>query len=453
VNVAANPLDELVDELRHRRMRGDARPALLLGAGASMAAGIGGMGDLYGFVGCADFDGFSSFIEGWDEGERYGLLFEFLQTRTPTVTPGYQALAALCEHYYFDLVLTTNLDPLLDDALAAARLRRKDYIVLVNGVIETDWLAKLATAASPRVKVIKLHGDLFFRRMAWTREEMSGMVGAVREPVVDALRSRDLLVVGDSLRDDDICDLVRACEGTVWFVNPGDPPEFFSADESFKAVVGPDCTFEELFMKLATKLEVGASSVDGAPTFDDLMASIVRLAPPDGPPTLTGFLLAEPRVIVTDGYDGNLQPFESGVMIVASDERRFPSRFLERDDSYVFGPQLAEVDKDLKVPGLRLNTDPILPGLPVHVAVAAGESVGLSSGIIRDPSKQQLPMPPATVDNLVALDCAVKPGASGAPVVDGTMAVRGFVVAQAVDDPSKTLMYPAECWAPFVVDA
>jgi SIR2-like domain len=453
VTVAANPLDELVDELQQRRMNGAARPALLLGAGASMAAGVGGMRDLYGFVGCADFDAFSSFIAGWDEGERYGLLFQFLQTRTPTVTPGYRALAALCEHYYFDLVLTTNLDPLLDDALAAARLRRKDYIVLVNGVIETGWLAKLATAASPRVKVIKLHGDLFFRRMAWTREEMSGMVSAVREHVVDALRGRDLLVVGDSLRDEDICDLVRACEGTVWFVNPGDAPESFAAEESFKAVVGPDCTFEELFTRLATRLQVGEQDGPGAPTFDDLMASIVRLAPPNGPPTLTGFLLAEPRVIVTDGHEWNLQPFESGVTIVASDERRFPSRFLDRDESYVFGPQLAEVDEDLKVPGLRVNTGPIPAGLPVHVAVAAGESVGLSSGTIDDPSKQQLPMPPTTVENLVALDCAVKPGASGAPVVDGDMAVRGFVVAQSVDDPSTTFMYPAECWAPFVEGA
>jgi len=52
------------------------------------------------------------------------------------------------------------------------------------------------------------------------------------------------------------------------------------------------------------------------------------------------------------------------------------------------------------------------------------------------------------VEHLVALDCVVAPGSSGAPVVDDTMAVRGFIVAGSMDpDNPLSLAYPSEYWA------
>src|SRR5262245_45590545 len=160
---------ELVRDLKMRRTVGDPPPVLLLGAGASLGAGIGAMPELYKFFDCKDFESFVSYIEGVSDAERYRYLAEFLQTRSPdTVTPGYQALAALCAEGYFDLVLTTNMDPLLDDALAAAKLWRRDYLLLVNGVMRPDRFSPLLVAESPRVQVITLHGDIFKRFMAWT---------------------------------------------------------------------------------------------------------------------------------------------------------------------------------------------------------------------------------------------------------------------------------------------
>jgi len=117
---------ELVMDLRLRRTVGDKPAVLLLGAGASVDAGIGAMTELFQFFGCADFDAFCKYIDTTNAAERYRYLSEFLQTRTPAdVSPGYQALASLCAQNYFDLVRTTNMDPLLDDALAAARLWRR----------------------------------------------------------------------------------------------------------------------------------------------------------------------------------------------------------------------------------------------------------------------------------------------------------------------------------------
>ena len=66
------------------------------------------------------------------------------------VTPGYRALAELCEKTYFDIV-STNFDPLLDDALVAAGMRRRDYLLLINGVLRADrlrWLLSSRVLAS-----------------------------------------------------------------------------------------------------------------------------------------------------------------------------------------------------------------------------------------------------------------------------------------------------------------
>src|SRR5262249_52174827 len=217
---------DLITDLRQRRIAGDSPPVLLLGAGASVEAGIGAMPEVYKFFGVSDFDGFAKLIETYTMEERYRNLYQFLQTRDPSkVTLGYSALASLCATAYFDLVLTTNFDPLMDDALAAARLWRKDYLVLVNTVIRNDWLARLLVERQPRVKVIKLHGDLFHRAMAWTVNEMDSFLGDISPVLAKAISGRDVLVVGQSLRDRRIRDLVMKNARTVWYTHPNQAPD------------------------------------------------------------------------------------------------------------------------------------------------------------------------------------------------------------------------------------
>jgi hypothetical protein len=163
---------------------------------------------------------------------------------------------------------------------------------------------------------------------------------------------------------------------------------------------------------------------------------------------MTGFLVAEPRLVVTDGYAGNVDHLDpSHVTLVTSGGRRLATRVLRRDEHHPFGPLLLEAPDELKVPGLRVDLDPVTLGLDVRVAVAAGERVGLSTGTINSYEQTIEIVPIGTVDHLVAVECVVAPGSSGAPVVDGSMAVRGFVVAGGVENP-PALMYPAERWAP-----
>ncbi len=253
--MAERTLDELVRDLADRRRLGEPPPVVLLGAGASAAAGLATMPALYAFTGVAGFDEFAAYLATRSDNERYRLLSDFLQTQDPhEVTPGYRALAALCGHAYFDVVLTTNFDPLLDDALATARLRRKDYLLLINGVLRPDRMRWLLSSRSPRVKVVKLHGDLFHRFMAWTPAEMDTYLGEIGPALAPFLADRDFLVVGHSLRDDRIRELVTGAGGAVWFVNLSPAPDTLQADSDLRSVVGPGMGFEQVFTALAERL-------------------------------------------------------------------------------------------------------------------------------------------------------------------------------------------------------
>ena len=461
-------LNELITDIRQRRIVGEAPPVLLLGAGASVDSGIGAMPDVYKFFGCSDFDGFAKIIEKYTPDERYRNLYQFLQTRDPSqITPGYSALASLCAAAYFDLVLTTNFDPLMDDALAAAKLWRKDYLLLVNTVIRNDWLAGVLPERQPRVKVLKLHGDLFHRAMAWTVKEMDSFLDDITPVLGQAIKGRDVLVVGQSLRDRRIRALVMNNARTIWFTHPDKVPDHLKRDKRIRAVVDPNCKFELLFSILAKGLEVevqspspAAASLESVPhvaaaraqTIDDLMASVVAIEGPNGVKMCTGFVLAEPRIIVTDGFPiGSL--FRGGaneqrrVTVVTADGKRYHDAIVHRDPSHPFGAVFIEAFENVKkFPGLRLSTKRPTVDMPVHIGVAAGERTGVSSGHIRDPREQEINVTPiGRVPHLIATDCPVAPGSSGAPVVDADLNVCGYIVAGSDKPPS--FMYPSYRWA------
>ncbi len=493
---------DLVRDLRTRRTVGDRPPVLLLGAGASVDAGIGAMPELIKFFDCDSFESFLTAIDTVSSAERYRYLAQFLQTRSPdTVTPGYQALATLCAQNYFDLVLTTNMDPLLDDALAAARLWRRDYLLLVNGIVRPDRLKTLLLGQSPRVKVLKLHGDLFQRYMAWTLDEMDSFVGEVAGPLAAAVDGRDFLVVGYSLRDARVRQLVEAASGAVWFTHPlATPAHLLAAGGTplagLRSVVAPECSFERIFPALLAALgpataappaaaprgrsasavqppsapaQPAAQSVHAdaaatsalqstadkpqARTIDDLTAAVLALVNDQGVAGATAFLLESPRVIVCDKF-GAFGRTKRKSLVIESNGERYDARVLHVG-SHAFGPLVLEVPPALRARGLALAQAPAVATQAVHVAVQAGARQGLSDGVVRGAVGPVVIAPiPKPVAGLVELQCVVAPGSSGAPVVDdGSMAVIGFIVAGSSDpDNPRSFMFPASAWVQGLVE-
>jgi hypothetical protein len=340
-------------------------------------------------------------------------------------------------------------------------LWRKDYVVIVNGVYRTDRLAPLLSAQSPRVKVVKLHGDLFHRFMAWTPDEMDTYVSDISERLKGALYGRDLLVVGTSLRDARIKELtlgVAENGGAVWFTNLRTAPDFFAQQQNVRAVLGPDCGFESLFTRLAVELGVMQEQTaqfmavaEAAPepqTTDDFIASVVSIVRQDGAPTCTGFVLANPRLVVVDAFPTRTVARNGKVKFTAGG-KPFEAKILNPKVEYPFGPMFLEVPADLQVPGLRINSEPLSLGLSISVAVAAGERTGVSSGkVAGNQEKTIFIYPLGEVEHLIELEVATAPGSSGAPVVDGSFSVRGFIVAGSTDPKHPvSYMYPALRWA------
>lgn len=152
-----------------------------------------------------------------------------------------------------------------------------------------------------------------------------------------------------------------------------------------RTVTGPECSFEQLFTRLADNLGVERSRSGfhigpvqatpqrrlrkGIQTIDDFMASVVGLAVNNGPPVCTGFVVAYPRLIISDGYSANTHFDEDQVTVIASNDHRFASRVVQRDWSHPFAPFMVEVPEGLTVTGLCVDTSPLEPDVPVRMAL------------------------------------------------------------------------------------
>ena len=375
------------------------------------------------------------------------------------------------------------MDPLLDDALAAAQLWRKDYLLIVNGVIRPDRLELLLGGQSPRVKIVKLHGDLFQRFMAWTVSEMDTFLSEIAPALKAAVAGRDVLVVGHSLRDERIRELAQSTGGALWFTHPQKVPDHLSKNDAMRAVIAPEAAFEKIFPALAQQLKAppvaarhvrrGVSvnelvldavttptehAIDSpnsprGQTLDDALASVMSVMGPDGVPNSTAFLLSEPRVIVCDAFAvkallGTRQELD----LVGADHKPFTARMLRSNRGHPFGPTLLQVPDTVKIPGLRLTTEPVQLGEPVQIVVAAGKKTGLSTGAVTTAIEATIEIAPiGIVRDLSGLNAVVRSGASGAPVVDSAMRVIGFIVAGSEDEANPTsFMYPSQRWAKFL---
>lgn len=542
--------DDLVQSLEGRRRLGEEPPVLLLGAGASASAGLATMRRLYEAEGIAPdapdaFDEFCVRMRKRDDRERFRWLAAHLQRAdAQDVTTGYRALAALCAQHIFDVVLTANLDPLLEDAFSATSLRRRDYLVLVNGVLRTERLPLLMLPGAPRVKVLKLHGDLFHRFMAWTPEEMDVYLRDITPTLAKSLAMRDVLVVGYSLRDPAVRELALGTGGSVWFANPRPPAAEVAAllaARQVRVITSPECEFETFFSGLASALSVPfdtsaepvapkapvASSpvrrgllrgrmaqgpagvarskttpVEVARNLDEVQAATVGVLVGDDPGVVgfTGFVLAEPRVIVTDGWNLAQMPGPRGgeVRIITQSGERLRAKRAGVVNGNAFGPALLEAPDALRVAGLGLDVTPWKGRDSIDVAVgtnlrraimegamsvdqaleqhlidetlaeqireelrvraaagaaaadAAWQRFALAHGSVRTGTLESLEIAPlGEVGQMVQLDLATSPGSSGAAVVDASCAVRGFIVAGSID-PKQPQSYalPASWWGP-----
>lgn len=214
-------IKRLANLMRQRKAAGEPPYVLVLGAGATLSSGCRAMRDVVQeVVGHYDLKQFYEILDNLSETERYARLQQFFQEPYPS--PGYRHIAELAKAGYFDVVLSTNFDFLLENAFAEVGLRAGDVEVLVNGRESEDYILKALERRTPRIKLLKLHGDLKARNMAFTPQEIFAFSQKVERVLVKYLNG-DVIIVGHEMRDDDINRCIRKDGGTIWYVHPGEP--------------------------------------------------------------------------------------------------------------------------------------------------------------------------------------------------------------------------------------
>jgi hypothetical protein len=207
--------------MRQRKAAGEAPYVLVLGAGATLSSGCRAMSAVVqAVVGHYDLKQFFEIMDTLSETERYTRLQAFFQEPYPS--PGYRYLAQLVKTGYFDVILSTNFDFLLENALTEVGLKAEDVEVLVNGRESEDYILKALERRTPRIKLLKLHGDLKARNMAFTPKEIFEF-GQKVENVLAKYLNGDVIIIGHEMRDDDINRCIRKDGGAIWYVHPEEP--------------------------------------------------------------------------------------------------------------------------------------------------------------------------------------------------------------------------------------
>lgn len=214
-------IKQLANLMRERKEAGELPYVLVLGAGATLSSGCRAMRDVVQeVVGHYDLKAFYDILDNLSETERYARLQQFFQEPYPS--PGYRHLAELAKIGYFDVILSTNFDFLLENAFFVVGLKTEDVEVLVNGRESEDYILKALERRTPRIKLLKLHGDLKARNMAFTPEEIFEF-GQKVESVLAKYLNGDVIIIGHEMRDDDINRCIRGDGGALWYVHPEEP--------------------------------------------------------------------------------------------------------------------------------------------------------------------------------------------------------------------------------------
>jgi hypothetical protein len=208
---------------------------------------------------------FYDILDGFSESERYAIIKKHIEGQRPSA--GYHALAQLAREGYFDVIFSTNYDTFVEDAFTDAGLRSRDFTVLINGQDTEEGVIRALRYPQPRIKLVKLHGDLGARIFAFTPEEIFQFSEKIESVLTDYL-SRDVIISGHGMRDDDINRCLRAKGGSLWYVNPSAPTASDFIGRAMRVrkgtiIEGENGYFDNFFCALRDEL-VGAPPTEAA---------------------------------------------------------------------------------------------------------------------------------------------------------------------------------------------
>jgi len=229
--VVPDKIKLLAELMRSRRESGEPPYILVLGSGTSVTLGGSSMKQVVKAIAGSDdrsaersrqsLARFYETLDGLSPLERYVILKKHFAKAG--ISPGYRHLAELAEKGFFDVIFTTNVDPFLENSLAGSKLAAADFEVLICGEQSRAEIMIILESVQPRVKIVKLHGDVPARSFAFTPSEIS-ILGREGERILRHYLSRDMIIVGHGPRDYDINRAIEREGGSIWYAGQSPPP-------------------------------------------------------------------------------------------------------------------------------------------------------------------------------------------------------------------------------------
>ncbi len=255
-------IKNLAKLMYERQKSGEEPYILLLGAGASISSGCSSNKQIIKEI-VKSFAKSQELTEDEEINEFYRILDQFkpdihtvmekyLEGRG--LSPGYVYLSKLIRDGYFNIVFTTNFDPLLEDSLGNF-MKTTDFKIVIRGEkIETACIEDILEFKTPRVKIVKLHGDLNARIFYIKPEETSSFPENL-ESVLKRYFDHDIIIVGHRMADLDIIKCIRGTRRSIWYVKPNAPQPQDLIRQAMSArpynIISGKCgEFDEFFFNL-----------------------------------------------------------------------------------------------------------------------------------------------------------------------------------------------------------
>ena len=408
-----------------------------MGAGSSLSSGTSlNRVVVERVVGKYDLKAFDQYLSQCSNDERFAILRDLIEGTVPS--KGYQCLAELIRAGFFSVILSTNFDPLLEDAITGLQMRRRDYVFLIHGIMKPEFIAKHLDQPIPRVKLLKLHGDLFYHKFYYTGQEISRFPPSIENALELYLNRRDILIVGHGMRDADINRCLKTDGSAIWYVNPNPPSGEIArfmksrrAERNF--ISGSDGYFDSFFTKLRDILLGGKAKVN----VDEVAQSIFSVSQEGRLPVGSGFLLGDTDLLVTDS--SILAGLGQGASLGVSAEVRPFAGGSRRQAKLVISPETVLDYAVIRIQGIfessPLKLAKTLPsvGEPVTACISVGDTQGFLNGTVtgvdRSVTMHMRDGKAKTITNLIETDIKIAAGACGSPLIRKDKEVIGVLVA------------------------
>lgn len=166
-------------------------------------------------------DSFFQLLSDLPVAGRYSVLRRFF-SNIP-VPDFYIEIARLIRDGYFEHVITSGIDDLLEKALSSLGVARNEY-QLVSLASEKSKLSSFEPNADVKFLVIKLHGDLSQQNVKISPEEIEDTLSRHRYFVKGELAG-EMVMVGYNAESGPVEKWLTWTPGPLWWVNPEPPAE------------------------------------------------------------------------------------------------------------------------------------------------------------------------------------------------------------------------------------